>query len=108
MPAAVITRADVERAFDEIVAAEWAQAKEPPKESPASPPDKDPRVRAVELLREAGRAGASVTDVWQRLAAEGHRTSRQTVNDWFQAGVSEGWAVQPVKRGPYVHTDHSP
>jgi hypothetical protein len=102
------SQADVDRAFEEILAAEWTQAKETPGDSPGPPPDKDPRVRTVELLREAGRAGASVTDIWQRLAAEGHRTSRQTVNDWFQAGVSEGWAVQPVKRGPYVHADHCP
>jgi hypothetical protein len=45
--------------------------------------DSPARLAYYEILREVGEAGIGGTDMERRLQADGHRTRRQTIQDWF-------------------------
>lgn len=100
------SQADVDRAFGEILAAEWSQATDRAS-SPEAAHSPDPRARMLELLYAAGPAGMALSAVFDALKAEGLTKTRQAVSDWLRQAVAAGHAVQPVARGPYVHRDHA-
>ncbi|WP_158230778.1 hypothetical protein [Frankia sp. CcI49] len=100
---------DTAQAWAEIVAG-WDQTAPEP-----TPPARRParttaeiRTRMLEILSAAGPAGLGASEVWEKLVAEGCERTRQAVSDWLRAAVAAGQVIQPVDRGPYIHSDHTP
>lgn len=67
---------------------------------------KDPRIRALEILKEAGHDGMGAQDVSIQLRVEGYTTSRQTVTGWFKEEIAKGNVAQPGgDKTPYIHRE---